>query len=466
MNMKTYRIIPVFALLLTTSFALASFYPSGGSTYRLQSSIGSTNTVIPLSSFLEPGSNIPYTMAYLNSNIECGTLDPQTSKSEFISFTGITQNSDGTAVLLGVQRGLGRSYPYTASSTLAFPHSGQSAFILSDSPCLFIQYAAKQNNEAITGTWTVPDPTTPTSIANKEYVDGAAFGGIGGASETATGTVQIATGAQAAASTKNGSSGRLVLPSSLSTSTWSATVPVGTVPVIGSIGGKIDPNFVGNLATSTLIGYQGAYSIGKNIQVFTAGTSTFKVPSGVQKVEVTVQAPGAPGGSCFGSIITTGGGGGGGYTFGIVDVSATTSIQVFVGATTTATTSQATWSTFGTNGFYLSTLGGSPSQSVTSNQSNGTGGIGGVGVGGSLNIQGQSGTTGLGYITNTTGPVFTLYNGIGGNSELGFGSTDQSTPALGATGYGGGGAGATCPGGGTFYRTGGQATNGTVVVQW
>lgn len=242
--------LPIFlAILLIASTAYASFYPSGGGTYRLKSSIGSSDTTINLSSFTEPVSNILYTMSYLNSNIECGTLDPQTTKSEFISFTGITQNSDGSAQLTGVARGLGRSYPYAASTTLASSHSGQSIFILSDAPCLFNQYGVLQNNAIITGNWTAPDPTGNLSVANREYVDGKAFAGIGGATETATGTVQIATGLQTASSTKNGSLGRLVIPSSLSTSTWSASVPVGTIPAIGTIGGKIDSNFI---STSTL----------------------------------------------------------------------------------------------------------------------------------------------------------------------------------------------------------------------
>lgn len=249
MKTKILKSIPlaILALLITGTTAFASFYPSGGTTYRLQSSIGTTDSSINLSSFKEPISNIAYTMTYLNSNIECGTLDPQTNKSEFISFTGITQNNDGTAQLTGVSRGLGRSYPYTASTTLALAHAGQSIFILSDSPCLFTQYPAKQNNEVVTGLWTAPDPASALGIANKEYVDGKTFGGIGNASETATGTVQIATGAQAAASTQNGSLGRLALPSSLATSTYNSATAVNRIPVTGGAG-TLDSNFI-NTAT-------------------------------------------------------------------------------------------------------------------------------------------------------------------------------------------------------------------------
>src|ERR1039458_1359561 len=45
-------------------------YVTGGGTYRLASSISSTQTSIKLSSFTEPVSGTPYTMAYLNSALE------------------------------------------------------------------------------------------------------------------------------------------------------------------------------------------------------------------------------------------------------------------------------------------------------------------------------------------------------------------------------------------------------------
>jgi hypothetical protein len=112
-------------------------YPTGGGTYKLASSISSTQTSIKLSSFKEPVSGTPYTMAYLNAGLEYATIDPQTTNSEFISFSGITQNSDGTATLTGVIRGLARSYPYTSQSVFQVTHSGQSNLILSNPPQLY-----------------------------------------------------------------------------------------------------------------------------------------------------------------------------------------------------------------------------------------------------------------------------------------------------------------------------------------
>lgn len=125
------------------SMALGAYNPTGGGTYRLGQSIGTSDSSFKLSSFKEPVSNIPYTMSYLNSDIEYGTISPQSSISEFVSFSGITQNSDGSATLTGVVRGMSRT-PGTggcvASTTLAQSHAGQSIFILSNPPCQLAEY--------------------------------------------------------------------------------------------------------------------------------------------------------------------------------------------------------------------------------------------------------------------------------------------------------------------------------------
>lgn len=139
---------------------------TGGTNYTLGASIGSTDTSILLSSFLEPISGTPYTMALIGSDIVYGTISPQSDNSEFVSFTGITQNVDGTATITGVTRGLPRS-PGTQSAgpTYQLPHAGQSIFILSDAPQVFSKYAAKENDETITGQWTFTTfPVTPSNI--------------------------------------------------------------------------------------------------------------------------------------------------------------------------------------------------------------------------------------------------------------------------------------------------------------
>ena len=242
---------------------LGAYNVTGGGTYRLQSSVGLSDSSITLSSFKEPISNIPYTMSYINTSVGYGTLDPANSTNkEFISFTGITQNADGTAQLTGVSRGMGFSYPFTASSTLQKTHSGQSVFILSNSPQVYNQFAIKGNNETIPGTWTysaspiVPTPTTATQAANKSYVDGISISGAANADETTKGIVQISSQAQLYASTSVGSTGaRLVLPLTYATTTngWSgglSSVPLRNpqpgayIPITDPTTGQLDPSLI------------------------------------------------------------------------------------------------------------------------------------------------------------------------------------------------------------------------------
>lgn len=165
-----------------------TFNPFGGKTYNLASSIGSTDTTILLSSFLEPVTDTPYTMALLNTDIAFGTIAPRTSSSEFISFTGITQNSDGTATLTGVTRGLAKKYPFTSSSSYKLPHSGQSQFIISDAPQLFNEYAALGNDNVFTGDNTAPNPQSAQSIVTRDWI----LALINGGSITNNGIVETA----------------------------------------------------------------------------------------------------------------------------------------------------------------------------------------------------------------------------------------------------------------------------------
>lgn len=192
---------------------MSNFLPFGAATYNLGSSIGSTDSTILLSSFLEPVTGTPYTMALINSDIAYGTISPKTTSSEFISFTGITQNSNGTATLTGVTRGLAKKYPFTSDATYQLPHSGQSTFIISDAPQVFNKYVTLEDTETISGTKTfsaspiVPTPTTPTQAANKAYADALAIAGAPNASTSVQGLVQEATQAQVDAKTVIGSTG-------------------------------------------------------------------------------------------------------------------------------------------------------------------------------------------------------------------------------------------------------------------
>lgn len=231
---------------------MSKYAPAGGGTYNLGSSIGSTDTTILLSSFTEPVSNVPYTMVLLNTDIAYGTIAPRTSSSEFISFTGITQNADGSATLTGVTRGLAKKSPFTTSSTFKLPHSGQSVFILSDAPQVLNKYITLENAETITGLKTFPGggtasapvsgvsytmPTNDLEYASKKYVDNVTLAAAPDATLTVKGVLEVATTAEINAGTSTGGTGAsiAVRPDQLiATTVWLAAGGDNTDIAVGS----------------------------------------------------------------------------------------------------------------------------------------------------------------------------------------------------------------------------------------
>lgn len=501
----------------------APFNPTAGGTYYLQGGISTSASTFYLSSFLEPISNIPYTMSYLNSSIEYGVIDPLTpNRSELISFTGITQNSNGSATLTGVIRGLSRSYPFTASTSLALTHAAQAQFIMSATPQLFSQYGNKSLNEVITGEWSGPTPLANADLATKSYVDTHVNGGpvsnnqlivAGTAGETvSTGQVlyfqqsagqwfkaattikeastTILSIAQGAGTVGNLITGGVLLSgvdsnqSGLTSgrnyflSSTAGTINTSTTTrIVGKAQSSTQLYFntsmladgllttnntftnqnsfststlvVGTATSSyTMIGAFPAYNIGKNIQVITTtGTSTFTVPSGVQKLYVRVVGAGGGGGASAASTAIGGGACGGAYAEGFVDVSATTSITVFVGTGGTGGTAgntgnAGTWSTFGANGFYMLALGGGPGGGSSSGSNSGC--IGGsTASGGNINITGASGT--------------------GGFSVAGITISSTATPG-GLAGYGAGSYGTG--GKGAINTTADSGNQGIIIIIW
>lgn len=183
---------------------MTTFNPVGGKQYYLGSSISSTATSILLSSFLEPITGIPLTMSNMNTDICYGTIQPKTTSTEFISFTGVTQNVDGTATLTGVTRGLARKYPFTTDAAYKLPHSGQSIFILSDAPQVFQEYVPLNNDATVGGVKTftsspvVPTGGTGTQAANNQDIANAITGASGTATNTQFGTVKLSVAAASA----------------------------------------------------------------------------------------------------------------------------------------------------------------------------------------------------------------------------------------------------------------------------
>ena len=218
----------------------------------LSSGITSSQTTITLTKFQIPNTTTGVTMTDFG-DVGYMTLEPGRTKREFISFTGITQNAGGTATLTGVSRGLSPVAPYTASTTQQQSHSGGIQIIVSNPPQLYNRAAFKDNDESVTGQWdfastSIPAmdaylaPTDDEDFAAKKYVDDTAASGAADGTETVKGLVELAVGAEAAATTLSGGAARLVLPTAISTST--GAVSGGPWVPITSSAGKLAQLFL------------------------------------------------------------------------------------------------------------------------------------------------------------------------------------------------------------------------------
>lgn len=200
-----YRIVTVLlasvAMLSGPFAALAADYPIGTTQFTLSGSgITSSATSMQLTSFLLPDQVTPITMAMFGS-IGYGAIEPgSASKLEDVSFTGVTQNANGTATLTGVTRGMAFNTPYAASTTLRKSHAGGATFIITNTAGYYgTEFAFVNNPNIFTDYNTFPTPIASGNPATKGYVDGIVSGGTvtsdrlvvaGTAGETmATGTV-------------------------------------------------------------------------------------------------------------------------------------------------------------------------------------------------------------------------------------------------------------------------------------
>ncbi len=181
-------------------------------------------TTILLTSLVQIDGTTPLTMADFGA-IGYGTLEPGSGTlEEQISFTGITQNANGTATLTGVKTVLTVS-PYTETSGLAQTHAGNTTFVISNTAGFYNQLLAKADDATITGKYTFPNgantpllgasyvaPTLDTQVASKKYVDDVSIVGAANASTSTQGLVQLPTQAEVDAGTAAGSTGASLTP--------------------------------------------------------------------------------------------------------------------------------------------------------------------------------------------------------------------------------------------------------------
>ncbi len=161
-----------------------SFYPIQTQNFTLGGAGASIGDSTLLLSSLTDINGTAITMADLGS-VGYGTIEPGSSnREEQISFTGITQNANGTATLTGVSTVIFKT-PYTATANIAKSHPGGVVFVLSNTAGFYNKFPALDNANTFTAVNTftafpqksgITTPTVAAEFATKAYVDAVAGG--------------------------------------------------------------------------------------------------------------------------------------------------------------------------------------------------------------------------------------------------------------------------------------------------
>jgi hypothetical protein len=150
------------------------------------SAFGATlaSVTVGLSSFKGiDGANL--TMADFGSK-GYAVIDPNNGASEEqISFTGITQNGDGSATLTGVYS-VGFLTPYAETSGLAKDHAGGAKVVVSVSSAVLAQFLNKNNDETVSGVTTFVG--RPKMASDSDSGNDADLATVGQLNRTALGT--------------------------------------------------------------------------------------------------------------------------------------------------------------------------------------------------------------------------------------------------------------------------------------
>lgn len=380
------------------------------------------------------------------------TINPGASNEEKISASAVSV-SGTTATWTIVSRGLSFASATSTVTANKKQHAiGERVIISNDDHFLYNQYPAKDQDETITGQWTFSTfPITPSSPAG---------------SETTAGILELATGAEAAASTLSGSLGRLALSAVTATSTYNAATAPNKIPVTG-LTGVLDNRFLGTttvqlFATTTITGglsITGTSTIASTTMlVFTASstpTATWTKPANLKYIKVQVQGPGGNGGNTASSNGSAGGGGGA-WCIKTIPAAALGATETYrVGGNNGGNPLSSTF------GSFMTANGGANGGSTSI----------GAGAGGTCSgthdytVPGQGGADGD-FVTGGMA-------GAGGDSFLGHGgpdtAPDTSTTArtgYAGSGYGGGGAGgAPATDGAPAANGGGAGTDGAVIIE-
>lgn len=205
------------------------------------------------------------------------TIEPGSrAQEESISFTGITQNANGTATLTGVSN-VGFFYPYTETPNLSKSHPGGVKLIFTNTAGFYDTFANKFNDERIQdgSLWTFPSTTANNrpqlsadidALLNEELITfgqlaRASFAGTVDASTVQKGIVEISTQAEYDARTGTGATGAILTIDP----TINRTVLASDYVVTGG---------VANTYTATLVPAITSYRTGQIVTVQISATNT------------------------------------------------------------------------------------------------------------------------------------------------------------------------------------------------
>jgi hypothetical protein len=183
------------------------------------------------------------------SGYYCFTIDINSPTLEYVCGTVA-----GTSVT-GMTRGIKASNPNATSSALAFSHRRFAPVQVTDFPFNQRVQRVLNGTDSFDAVLSYSSSVTTSTVAlsgqnlaSVAYANSLAFGAIPPATETAAGFSELATGQEAASSTSSGSSARLVLPASLSTTTAPSS---GNVVPVTQSNGTLDSNFIPNFSGTT-----------------------------------------------------------------------------------------------------------------------------------------------------------------------------------------------------------------------
>jgi len=224
------------------------------------SGVSAGATSITLKSFKQIDGTTNLTMTDFGTK-GYGTLQPKTVKEEQISFTGVTQNANGTATLTGVSR-VSNVSPYTETSGTAQGHNGNAEFVLSNTAAFYDSFVNKNNDETITGTHTYTSTAIPIYDANptftddkhiisKKYADDLAIAGAPDMAAAVKGIGEKASDAELASGAADGS-GDTTAPLVATATSFNETAAAGKVPVAESTA-KIGQDWLGATTAGDII---------------------------------------------------------------------------------------------------------------------------------------------------------------------------------------------------------------------